>query len=236
MQSHPFVLPEATASRSPCPALNSAASHGFLPHSGRDISFLQLLNAIRTVYNISIPLALFLTSAAFFICGRNGHPTVPFIGTIDLHDLARHGRIEHDGSLAHADAAPGAVFAPTTPDLKVLNALTTQAETQETNLNLEDLARVRRASDMSLESQGRPLDSFHSEITRGEIALILLVMGDGTQVSIQRLKQWMGEDRLPDGWTRPQKTRGLLETIWTARKVKSVISDMDMSGTSDKEE
>jgi len=42
---------------------------------------------------------------------------------LDLHDLAKHGRIEHDASLGHDDALPGARFAPSQPDLHLVNEL-----------------------------------------------------------------------------------------------------------------
>jgi len=42
---------------------------------------------------------------------------------LDLHDLAKHGRIEHDASLGHDDALPGARFAPSAPDLHLVNEL-----------------------------------------------------------------------------------------------------------------
>ena len=75
------------------------------PHSGRDIGLLQLIQALRDVYNLSLPLALFLSLVGFLLCGHG-------FFRLDLDGLAAHNRIEHDGSLAHGDAAPGQRFAP----------------------------------------------------------------------------------------------------------------------------
>ena len=38
----------------------------------------------------------------------------------------------------------------------------------------------------------------------------------------QRLKQWLGEDRLADGWIRPPGTQGLIQTITMAKKLDAV--------------
>jgi Peroxidase, family 2 len=120
---------------------------------------MQLLNAVRTVYNVSLPLSLVLTSVGFFLCGRNGRPTIPFFGTIDLHDLARHGRIEHDGSLAHADAEPHTEFAPTTPDQELLKD--TLAEAEGAYMSMEDVVRVRSKRDTLLANEGRTPHGIH---------------------------------------------------------------------------
>ncbi|KAF8501989.1 Chloroperoxidase [Gautieria morchelliformis] len=238
---HTFQPPEATASRSPCPALNAAASHGYLygavgahaahfirePRSGRDITFMQLLNAVRTVYNLSFPFAFLLASGGFFLCGRNGRPTIPFFGTIDLHDLARHGRIEHDGSLAHADAEPHAEFAPTTPDQTLLKDMLDEAK--GAYLTMEDLVRVRSKRDALLANEGRSLEGKHAEISRGEISLLLAIIGDGQKVSSEWLKQWMGEERLPDGWTRPQVTRGLIASRGLTKRITEALKQMNAS-------
>lgn len=121
---------------------------------------MQLLKSLRVVYNLSIPLAFLLTCGGFFLSGRNGRPTMPFVGKVDLHDLARHGRIEHDGSLAHADAERNAVFAPTTPDKELLEEMLASAEGEY--LTLEDLIRVRRKRDMLLAQEGRSLSGAQS--------------------------------------------------------------------------
>ena len=48
-------------------------------------------------------------------------------------------------------------------------------------------------------------------------------------MSPQRLQQWLGEDRLPDGWTRPQHTQGLIETIMKARKIEAAVNKINIS-------
>jgi hypothetical protein len=66
-----------------------------------------------------------------------------------------------------------------------------------------------------------------AEAARGEIELLISILGDGQKVSSEWLKQWMGEDRLPVGWTRPQRTQGLVETIFLARRIAAAVDQMN---------
>ncbi|EEB88281.1 hypothetical protein MPER_13964, partial [Moniliophthora perniciosa FA553] len=63
--SHDFIpAANTTEGRSPCPALNALANHGYLPRTGKDISLSQLTHAITTVYNMSYALAFLLSFTA----------------------------------------------------------------------------------------------------------------------------------------------------------------------------
>ncbi|CAE6538898.1 unnamed protein product, partial [Rhizoctonia solani] len=96
---HEFQPPTPEDSRSPCPALNAAANHNYLPHSGKNLGFFELCKAVHEVYGLSYPLAAMLSIGAILSCGSNGK--------VDLAQLAKHNKIEHDGSLAHLDLADG---------------------------------------------------------------------------------------------------------------------------------
>ncbi|OCB89647.1 Cloroperoxidase [Sanghuangporus baumii] len=221
-------------SRSPCPALNALANHSYIPHSGRCIPFLQLVHALRIVYKCSYPFAFVLSIVGFLWCG---HLTGSGLSTrlaLDLHDLARHGRIEHDGSLGHADAAPGQKYAPVVPDPERLASLLDAQGPRVKGpagvgaLTLLDLARVRYLRDAEL---GRPLDPLHAFITRGEVALILLALGvassgglEDLAVPHERLEQWFTEERLPDDWEGPSSRIGLRNTAKVGKIVKSEVA------------
>lgn len=45
--THPFVPPGPGDVRSPCPALNNLANHGFLPHSGKGITVPQFVKGLK---------------------------------------------------------------------------------------------------------------------------------------------------------------------------------------------
>ena len=70
------------------------------PHDGRNITTSQIISALRNVYHISLPLSTFIAVGGVVRCGHwSGIRRV-----LDLHELAKHNAIEHDGSLVHDDA------------------------------------------------------------------------------------------------------------------------------------
>ena len=228
------------------------------------------------MYNISTPLACLLSTFAFVLCGSwtvtpralpsqrwpendvsqisRPSPTlldlVPFPRVkLDLHDLAKHGslRIEHDGSLAHKDAMPGAKFAPITPDPSLVVDLTETSQAislhaasgemkyrgknSTTDMTLEDVALARFNRNTTLET---PLSAFHSRLALSECALLLSVMAkhptnnsENAQkkpfVPRKWVKEWFGEERLPDDWVSPVHPVGL-RTV--GKVVKEVVAEV----------
>jgi hypothetical protein len=146
--------------------------------------------------------------------------------SLDLHDLAKHGKIEHDGSLAHADTPAGHHYAPSSPDWRILKtALFGRDDKGSTSpvINESTLARARARRDRDLLV---PLSPFQREITYGEIvALCHALTNSQGQIPQQWIYEWMIEERLPQGWPGPQKSIGLL----TARNMsKGVQKDVAM--------
>ncbi|EKM59175.1 uncharacterized protein PHACADRAFT_249438 [Phanerochaete carnosa HHB-10118-sp] len=224
---HAYSAPLPRDSRSPCPALNSLANHGYLPRDGYNIGCWTLACSLVKVYNLSYPLALFLSTVGVIFCG---HPTkLPW--TLSLHNLCLHHRIEHNVSTAHADAKPGEEFAPSRPDKVLLRHLLgyTQADGNLT-LNGFVRARIRRALE-----ERKPLDWVHREIAHGESALTLLVLGQGkpqvkdSALAIPRkfVEQWYGDEKLPEGWNPPVKQVGLLRAVWLSKTVAIRILQQD---------
>jgi hypothetical protein len=185
------------------------------PRSGRDIGFLQLIGAIREVYNLSYPLAITLSLVGILLCGR-----IRWSGlTLDLDALAAHNKIEHDASLAHRDGGSGEKKkAPIPVDRGLLSSFLAHATgTGGGGMTLDDFVRARCAREAEL---GRPLGKMHAEIGRGEVALAWLVMKDegSGEVPVERLECWWGDERLPvggdggdGGWKRPGKAIGLAQ-------------------------
>jgi len=93
--------PVAGDLRSPCPALNSLANHGFIPHNGRDISVPVAIKVMQETLNVSTEVATTIALAGMQTS------TNPSSGTFTLGDLKRHDIIEHDGSLSRKDSAKG---------------------------------------------------------------------------------------------------------------------------------
>jgi hypothetical protein len=99
---------------------------------------------LQKVYNLSAPLAYFLTIVGLFVCGTGP----PWRRTLDLAQLARHNALEHDASLGHADASPGARYAPITVDPHLLEAF--QASFPEGGMDEAGLVRYRAARERAL--------------------------------------------------------------------------------------
>lgn len=148
--------------------------------------------------------------------------------TVDLHALGRHNRIEHDCSMTHDDAKPGAAFAPSHPDCKLLCHLLAQGGDKE-YLDMGDFvhARIQRAV-----KDRKPLDAVHKEIAHGEVALTLLVLGkkrsdDSRVVSRQFIRQWFWEAKLPEGWKKPAKEVSVWQAVSLSQGFKAKIAVED---------
>jgi hypothetical protein len=151
--------------RSPCPALNTLANHGFLPRSGRNIRPHTFIHGLQSGYNISYPLAAFLTWGSFMLLGQ--------WTKVSLGDLARHGCVEHNASLGHRDAPADAEYAPSSWDAEYVQRLLDESS-DGAGLRLRDiaLARVKREAEYPA-----PLDGVHAEIARGEMGMVLALFG-----------------------------------------------------------
>ncbi|KAJ7656222.1 Chloroperoxidase [Mycena rosella] len=214
---HSFIPATTSDRRSPCPALNTLANHGYIPRSGTGIRFWDVLQAVKNVYNLSFPLAFLLTLAGYATCATFSLKHVSW--TLDLADLSVRGwdKIAHDASLVHPSGIPSH-----TPDPALLENLLSAADHPgpqvETGMTLEGLAAVHAERKRSLP---RPLSGFHDQIALGECALGWLVMRNVQTgvVELDTLAQWFGEERLPKGWwekfRRPRSPVGL----WQARSV-----------------
>lgn len=208
------------------------------PHNGLNIPFFQLIHALRSVYRLSYPLAYLLTIAGFLLCGHLEGAGLSTRLKLDLHDLARHNRIEHNGSLGHADATPGDKYAPSVPDRKLIAQLLEGAYQPpltasiqsgrvrqpvkvepRTMLNFDDIAHARYIRDSQMDKK---LDPLHAEIARGEAALLMETFSDSNgDIPREWVKRWFEEERLPDGWVGPREQIGLFRTASIGKRVKA---------------
>jgi hypothetical protein len=158
-------------------------------------------------------------------------------GRISLHEIGKHDRIEHDGSLVHHDTPKPHIYAPIDIDHSLVDALVSDVKPSLTEIekspnpiakflmNYEDVARAR----VRREAQCRPLDIIHSEIARGEMAIILGVWEVKTEnkvgIPVDYFKRWIGEERLPEGW-KPDHTQGLYDVIIRSGEIRSAMAQM----------
>jgi len=190
---HAFIAPGAGDVRAPCPGLNAQANHGFIKRSGKDISATSLISGLTSIYHLSTPLASAFVSGGFLCCGS-------VLEGLSLDALSAHNRIEHDASLVHDNAPPGAQFAPTKVNQVLVEDLITR---YPSGMGINDLAESR----LRRERTGKKLDPVHEELSHGEAALAWLIMkGNGTDViSVQTIREWLGHESLPHSYTIPDE-------------------------------
>ncbi|PGH16317.1 hypothetical protein AJ79_01859 [Helicocarpus griseus UAMH5409] len=196
-QWHPPGLGDV---RGPCPALNSLANHGILPHSGKGMTYPVLLKGILEGLNVGFDLTVFAGTGGML--SREN----PLELTFDLDDLTNHDLlIEHDGSLSREDIFFG--------DNNSFNETIWQSvvdyfrDAQAVNLAAAAKARLNR---IKVQSERNPEFTFSAKnmvISYTETAQYLSVFGDPIQGNppVEWVKIFFEQERLPynEGWRRP---------------------------------
>ncbi|KAG5352826.1 hypothetical protein C0989_000277 [Termitomyces sp. Mn162] len=225
-KTYEWCPPRADDSRSPCPALNTMANHGYIARDGKNLSPWDLACGLKACYNLSTPLALFLSIGGFLLLRR--------IRNVDLHEIGRHGRIEHDASLVHRDTPKGQKYAPIEIERGLVDMLLVEAKTGDEEgegleygdkrilMDATDVARAR----VRREKQCPQLDNMHAEIARGEMGIILGVWethaGTNVGVPVEWMREWIGHERLPSEW-KPTHVQGLLDVVSRAKAIRTAM-------------
>jgi len=225
MSDHPFTPPADADSRTPCPALNALANHGFLPHDGKAIEPDSLKQLLISVYRFTPALAMGTVEGSWQLCGKfiagKKAPT-------DLHEFAKHNKIEHDASLAHADTAPGEEYAPVTTDQGLLQDLISRSADGQ-SLTMEDLARVRVEREDALPV---PISKQGQTAGRQASCLLLSRFGDGKKVGVSNVQTFLGESRLPDGYTGPTSSLDSITSGVLENKMAKIMEEIRNSESS----
>ncbi|QPG97988.1 hypothetical protein C2857_007126 [Epichloe festucae Fl1] len=138
-----YQAPGPNDSRSPCPGLNTLANHGFIPHNGRNVNFVNLVAAALEGLGTS-PETSALVAGIGLASSHN-----PLTLGFDLEDLRNHlFLIEHDCSISRNDEAVGNnnKFNPELWDvaLKVLNQSDTVSPINLGNAKAARIANQRK--------------------------------------------------------------------------------------------
>lgn len=108
------------------------------------------------------------------------------------------------------------------PAPEVIGELVKESKDGKT-LTLQDLASARVKREQTL---AKPLDDFTAGVARGEAINLLRTMGDGVNVSVERVKVWLGEERLPDDYSLPKATVGLFAGETEKGKMKVLMDEI----------
>ena len=197
--------------------------------NGKDLSAMDIVRGLKACYGLSTICAMFLSYVGFLSLWK--------FERISLHDIGKHNAVEHDASLVHHDTPEGQSYAPIEIDHSMVDALVSDVKpslaeidkspdpTAKFLMNYEDVARAR----VRREAECKPLDAVHAEIARGEMAIILGVWEVKTEdkagIPMDYFKQWIAEERLPDGW-KPDHSQGLLNVISRSSQIRGAMKQM----------
>ncbi|KAH0830121.1 Chloroperoxidase [Lanmaoa asiatica] len=217
--NHSYCPPQPSDKRSPCPALNTLANHGFLPRDGKNIGPFAVFRALTEGYHLSTFLAFFLAFGGWFILGQ--------LRKMSLWDLSRHNCIEHDASLFHLDAHNEDEYAPTAVSNSLMKtALHQGGRYVPGRMTLEDVANIRVKREKTV---SKPLRWWQAEIARGEMAVAIGVLGGMAAakngLDLQVLRLWVTQERLPDDW-KPDHTQGLRKTASMTKVIRDRMDAM----------
>lgn len=129
--------------RSPCPGLNTLANHGFINHSGKNMTIPGLLVGLAEGMNMGADFTVAIGGA-----GLLSSPN-PFGGSFDLNDLDQHNfPIEHDASLSRGDAYFGNDYSFNQTDFnQVLSYYKGMTETDILTSSKARYARVQNSNE-----------------------------------------------------------------------------------------
>lgn len=160
---------------------------------------------------------------------------------LDLYDIGRHNKIEHDASLVHHDTPEGEDYAPIQIDHSLVDKLfedvkpsaeevealrrTPSGADERFLMNFEDVARAR----IRREKDCHPVTSLRQNIARGEMAIILGVFevtaGSKSGIPAEWMKRWIGEERMPENW-KPTHVVGIFDVIRRNSAIKNAVDKL----------
>ncbi|KAG7008166.1 hypothetical protein G7Y79_00006g017860 [Physcia stellaris] len=237
--------------RSPCPALNALANHGYLPRDGRNIRPNEIYDGLdqyglgsflRAVLTHPIFLEKspknakakstwwdtlvhpFATAFAGFGMREPGQIDADGIACLNLDQLALHNVVEHDVSMTRLDFAQGDNITPQPHLIADLLASSSNGRT----ITIPDFVglRKRRYEQQKADNETLEFQDAQVQLACGEIALILQVLGNGKEVPVNYVKAFFQEGRIPwnEGWSkRKWWTIGLIELNMLSSKIKKFL-------------
>lgn len=100
--NHPYIPQQPEGVRSPCPALNTLANHGYLPRDGMNITKQDIITAFSDGWGVGETIIATPIVNAFAVCEFvNGEGACPT--SFDLNVLNTPETFEHDHSMSRQD-------------------------------------------------------------------------------------------------------------------------------------
>ncbi|KAJ3064389.1 hypothetical protein HDU98_012205, partial [Podochytrium sp. JEL0797] len=197
------------AVRSPCPALNALANHGYLPRNGKNITADMLVSAVKQVYNMDPTV---LISQVFPLRddakSRNGVRLASEVladGTefLNLDDLCLPHKMEHDVSLTRNDYAFGDNHSVNPALVDALIA----SSSDGVCVSADDLVKYRLARYWDSKKKNKTLQFGPIELMTAHIesAVALDVFGRDDKIPLEFVRSFFLHERIPDNWIKPKQ-------------------------------
>ncbi|CAF4445587.1 unnamed protein product [Rotaria magnacalcarata] len=191
-----YEVPGPHDSRSPCPALNTLANHGYLPRDGKNIRPEVLQIVLQEKMGLSWIAAKSIIGQAYKTVGKNG--------LLSLSNLSYHApeSIERDASLSRLDAA-------------LCNNQQGNFNQQRFNtflsfskdgkcLTTNDVAAARLHFKVDSKANN-PEFLWNKKIQKAmwtEASILLYILGKHGRISIEDAKLFFEDETFPRGWQK----------------------------------
>ncbi|KIJ31674.1 hypothetical protein M422DRAFT_36126 [Sphaerobolus stellatus SS14] len=228
--SRPFELrvpsyrPNEGHVRGPCPALNALANRGHLPYDGRNITFGKIVHAMQKGMGLSYGFAVFMAIGTFTLMRR------PSLKAFDLHEIDKHGYIEHNASVTRDDTPKGQKYAPLDIDHARLQAFLDKSHVTPTSqgkcvITAETIVDER----IELELKSQPLKPLYAEIARAEFAMVLEIFGAGKdkEVPTEAVRTLLEKEEFPPDW-KPTHVLHLWDAIKMSSHIRKLMDERRM--------
>lgn len=219
-EDHSFRKPPH-ASRSPCPALNALANHGYLPRDGHDITFSNIVESLQKGFGLSRDFAFFMAIGTFTLLRR------PSLKPFDLAGTDRHNYIEHNASLTRDDCPDVWELGNNYINPQRLQEFLDKAAPTATS-NGDDVITTADIASHRIQLEERcpaQLDGLHAELARAEFAMVMEIFGHGKtrEVNKRDLEIFLKEERFPEGW-KPTHTLQLWEAMARSKDIRTTMA------------
>lgn len=198
--------------RSPCPALNSFANHGIIPHSGKGLTIQMLTDAMKDTFNMGFDIRTILAVGGVF-----ASPTALQDGKMDLDQLDKHNYIEHDGSLSRAAIHMGGDDHTFRQDIfDTVLAFFPNDTSARTSVDAASAAHLHRVKS-DAQTPDFTYGSKQTFLALGETALYLMALMDPSSGvgPLEYMRIMFEQERLPynEGWRTPTEQIYLGNTL-----------------------
>lgn len=238
-EKHPWFPPTHGQTRGPCPGLNTAANHGYLPRSGI-VTPLQLLVGTWQALSLAPDMCLLLGTLSFIFKGDPVHMTLSIGTNKDVYGnpmpnhlgtgIGEHGVLEGDASVTRKDHSLGNVWAL---DEGLYRTFLSEIEGPgggQVNVKALAAGRYRAWKTTVKDNDIGDFNPWRMIVAYAESGFTHEALrGDSKEFTPQMIESWFYYERFPPCWQRRKVPITIAEMLgWGA--VVWAASPVDISG------